>query len=213
MVLRCFVKNRLHFVVLVSLCAFCSLTWAKEFTPEMVRACHPPPSSQVSLDAMLQFKTDEKSKTKRSVEPIMTRGGASSFLRYGIKHIPRQDFDNGPMWKYIKVIVIMNLLGWLISLDTHSQLHIDLLGTGAFAAAALPTLFGRGEKGLRVRVSSAAVVIWGIKLAYFLFLRLILQGYDLRLADMMSTMDGASKSFPKHAIHDVVPLLLLLFTF
>jgi steroid 5-alpha reductase family enzyme len=82
------------------------------------------------------------------------------------------------------IIIGANLLGLLISLTTSSQLHVDLLGTGAFAAAALPTLLSKTAPD-RVRLSSAALFTWSAKLATFLFYRILQTGHDGRLDDIL----------------------------
>eukprot|EP01050_Picozoa_sp_SAG11_P015756 SAG11_NODE_2079_length_3855_cov_1.533280_4_plen_251_part_00 len=66
-----------------------------------------------------------------------------------------------------KIVGAINGAGLAISLGTGSHLHLDLLGTGAFAVAAIAT---RGTT-LRTQVSAAAIGIWGTRLAGFLFYR------------------------------------------
>jgi steroid 5-alpha reductase family enzyme len=102
------------------------------------------------------------------------RGGAASSI-----------FDNAPMFWSQSIIVGANLLGFLLSVTTGSHLHVDMLGTGAFAVAALPTLLKTSLPD-RVRLSSAAVLTWSSKLAAFLFYRILQTGHDGRLDDILA---------------------------
>ena len=80
------------------------------------------------------------------------------------------------------------VVGFFISIFTGSHLHLDLLGTGAFAVAALPYLWSSVE---HIRWSSAAVFLWGTKLALFLFYRATKVKHDNRLTDMLSSPQGS----------------------
>jgi len=97
-------------------------------------------------------------------------------------------FNNAPFTQSISIYTGINLLGFAISILTGSHLHLDLLGTGAFAIASLPALFS--SACTRVTVSSAAVCIWGVKLAGFLFFRALKVKTDGRLDDTLSTTSG-----------------------
>lgn len=66
--------------------------------------------------------------------------------------------------------------------------HVDLLGTGAFAGMAAFTLLSG-----RAPWSSVAVMIWSIKLASFLFFRVIHHGgHDSRLSETLADPISAS---------------------
>lgn len=82
-----------------------------------------------------------------------------------------------------------NALGFGISLATGSHLHLDLIGTGVFALAALSL---RGTE-LRQRLSAGAIALWSSKLAAFLFYRACAgSGRDARLEETLSTTSGAA---------------------
>lgn len=101
---------------------------------------------------------------------------------------PISYFDNTPFVEYNQVMLIANGLGFLISLISGgSHAHLDLIGTGAFALASLPTLLSDIP---RIQLSSACVALWGTKLASFLFFRALKLGTDKRLEDTLSTVNG-----------------------
>eukprot|EP01082_Thalassiosira_pseudonana_P009350 g8296.t1 g8296 contig29:178308-179717(-) len=106
-------------------------------------------------------------------------------------------FNNTPFLQYNAAIGIVNILGMLLSLLTGKQIHLDLLGTGAFALASSFVLFNAGggllasaEVPLRIQASSAAVILWSVKLASFLFYRACVVKSDARLDSMLSTTSG-----------------------
>jgi len=84
------------------------------------------------------------------------------------------------------------VLGFLLSLVTTTQYHVDLLGTGAFAAAAIPSLLatvaaGAARPPQRVLWSAIAVTTWSVKLASFLLYRCINKGgVDARLSEILT---------------------------
>ena len=98
-------------------------------------------------------------------------------------------FDNAPFTGSLSIYAAINALGFVISILTGSHLHLDLLGTGAFTLASLPTLLS--ATSLRVTLSSAAVCTWGAKLAGFLFFRALKVKTDGRLDGTLSTASGA----------------------
>lgn len=98
-------------------------------------------------------------------------------------------FDNAPLFRSVSVISGVNLLGLAISLATGSHLHLDLIGTNAFTFAALPSLLQKGVVS-RVRASSLAVVVWGVKLSSFLFFRALRVKTDVRLDETLSSTGG-----------------------
>ena len=80
-----------------------------------------------------------------------------------------------------------NLLGLTISTASpKTQYHLDLLGTGAFAAAAY---FVHGTT-LPSLISAGAVGLWATKLASFLFYRVLMVKTDARLEATLSTASG-----------------------
>ena len=109
-------------------------------------------------------------------------------------------FDNAPLWKSISIIGAVNALGCVVSLVTGSHLHLDLLGTGAFALAVSPQLMNKSTVP-RVRQSSIFVAVWAVKLASFLFFRVVKKKHDARLDEMMSTTSGTSKLYKKRVIN------------
>jgi len=118
-----------------------------------------------------------------------SKGGASSPTELNM--IPTSViFDNAPFLKSSSIILLSNLVGFIVSIVTGSHLHLDLIGTGAFSIAALPTLLSSDV--LRVKLSSAAVCAWGAKLAGFLFFRALKLSHDTRLDDTLSTVGGTA---------------------
>lgn len=81
----------------------------------------------------------------------------------------------------------INLLGLAISLGTGSHVHLDLLGTGAFAAVAWAT---QGPD-LRSQLSAGVVGLWAVRLAAFLFFRALQLGHDARLDETLASTGGA----------------------
>jgi len=94
----------------------------------------------------------------------------------------------GPTQTSNLIIGALNAIGLAISLATGSHLHLDLVGTGAFAVAALPHLRNACP---RIRLGSFAVILWATRLAGFLFFRALSMKHDARLDDLLSTAGGA----------------------
>lgn len=120
------------------------------------------------------------------------RGGSfstasSTKLQYS-PMIPLLDLSN-PFWKANGIYAACNAVGFAISLATGSHVHLDLIGTGAFALAAVPALVQQNAP-MHAQWSSYAVAIWGTKLASFLFFRATQVGHDKRLEDLLSTPAG-----------------------
>ena len=113
-------------------------------------------------------------------------------------------FDNGSFLQTQAVFVGLNSLGLLISLATGSHLHLDLLGTGAFAAAATVPFFSGSPILPRVKLSSIAVFMWGTKLAAYLFLRVLKVKKDARLTDTLSSGSGAAMFWIISALWGVI---------
>jgi len=95
--------------------------------------------------------------------------------------------DN-PFWGSIGIYAFADfIIGFIISIFTGSHVHLDLIGTGVFAAAALPYL---GSSVAHIRWSSAAIFLWGTKLALFLFFRATQVKHDNRLVDVLASTQG-----------------------
>lgn len=121
-----------------------------------------------------------------------------------VKAVPRSFafvvFDNAPFWQSQKVFLGANLAGYLIGLVTKSHHHVDLLGSGAFAAAALPALLQDAQSSTslvigpnsRIQASAKIVIAWSVKLASFLFYRVIQNGHDARLDTILSSPMSAA---------------------
>jgi steroid 5-alpha reductase family enzyme len=93
-----------------------------------------------------------------------------------------------PLLNAIGIYAISDfVVGFFVSLFTGSHLHLDLIGTGAFAVAALPYLW---SSVAHIRWSSAAIFLWGTKLALFLFYRATKVKHDNRLTDVLSSPQG-----------------------
>eukprot|EP00927_Polykrikos_kofoidii_P079120 TRINITY_DN75912_c0_g1_i1.p1 TRINITY_DN75912_c0_g1~~TRINITY_DN75912_c0_g1_i1.p1 ORF type:complete len:318 (-),score=25.59 TRINITY_DN75912_c0_g1_i1:80-946(-) len=92
-----------------------------------------------------------------------------------------------PLVTSAAVFGVANGLGLGISLATGSHYHLDLIGTGTFAIAALVV---RGE-GVRQWVSSGFVCLWACKLTAFLVYRVSFTKHDARLDDTLSTVNGS----------------------
>mmetsp|Transcript_22633 Transcript_22633/g.34190 ORF Transcript_22633/g.34190 Transcript_22633/m.34190 type:complete len:224 (-) Transcript_22633:365-1036(-) len=128
--------------------------------------------------------------TNKNSANIHARGGETKI------HSSLVEFQNGPFWQSATIFTIGNVLGWVISLITGSHVHLDLIGTGIFAVASLPSLVGIQSIGdifrSRTRLSGAMMTLWGTKLAGFLFFRALKTGHDARLDDLLSTASGAT---------------------
>lgn len=114
------------------------------------------------------------------------RGGTTSTVR---KMSASPFFNISPFWKSSQVFAAINAAGFVINvLAPKCHYHVDLFGTGAFAAAALTTI---SSPDRRIRWSSAAVAAWSTKLAGFLLFRVFKNGHDARLDANLSTPTGA----------------------
>ncbi|KAI2499343.1 DUF1295-containing protein [Fragilaria crotonensis] len=138
------------------------------------------------------------------MKPLAFRGGSSrsSVMQSASSStklhamVPITDFVNGPFVQSSLMFAGCNAVGWLISLLTKSHLHLDLIGTGAFAAAGILPFITKSSRGIlasaRIKLSSALVTVWGTKLAGFLFFRVLKTGHDARLDELLSTTSGAT---------------------
>lgn len=77
----------------------------------------------------------KSSHPRRPLVPVVAAGALPS------PTIPTVIFDNGPNLRFQLIVLSANALGYVISLLFRGlHLHVDLLGTGAFALGALPEL-------------------------------------------------------------------------
>eukprot|EP00536_Pseudo-nitzschia_multiseries_P004873 jgi/Psemu1/189215/e_gw1.85.10.1 len=98
-------------------------------------------------------------------------------------------FSDNPLLGSIGLYAFADfVVGFFISILTGSHVHLDLIGTGVFAVAALPFV---GSSVAHIRWSSIAIVAWGTKLALFLFFRATQVKYDNRLTGMLTSTQGA----------------------
>lgn len=112
---------------------------------------------------------------KPYVRKFPLRGGSS------FTHLPI------PLITSTKQLLVANGLGLLISLLTKSHLHLDLLGTGAFAVAA----FSVSSQGNAItKLSTICISTWALKLASFLFYRATILKHDARLDVTLSKING-----------------------
>ena len=81
-----------------------------------------------------------------------------------------------------------NAIGFGISAVTGSHIHLDLIGTGVFAVAAIAT---RGAGEFRQLTSAGCITLWATKLSCFLFYRVLHTQHDARLDTLLSTTRGA----------------------
>jgi len=127
----------------------------------------------------------EGASLQQAMQPLSSNKKRDSVILYS-KH---------PLVTSTAIFASMNFAGFIISLITKSHVHLDLIGTGAFAVAALaPLLMGNPAAPVngRILVSSAAVAVWGTKLASFLFYRALMLQHDARLTATLSTVPGTA---------------------
>jgi len=120
--------------------------------------------------------------------PHIIRGGATTSTK-ATSLKASIGFDNTPFLQSQLVFAVANVGGFVISLLTKKQYHVDLLGTSAFGfAALLPYLLGSGVvANARIRLSACCVALWSFKLAAFLLYRCVQKGgVDQRLADILT---------------------------
>ena len=97
--------------------------------------------------------------------------------------------QGNPILQSIGIYAIADFaVGFIVSVVTGSHLHLDLVGSGAFAAAAVPYLLSNVA---HIRWSSTAIFLWGTKLALFLLYRATKVNHDKRLTDVLSSPQGA----------------------
>lgn len=112
---------------------------------------------------------------------------SSSGLKLRGGHAPPQMTVLSPVATSAAVFGVANTMGLGISaIFNGCHLHLDLIGTGAFAVAALAL---RGTT-LAQQASAGAVAAWAVKLSSFLFFRACITKKDLRLDETLSTFSG-----------------------
>lgn len=94
----------------------------------------------------------------------------------------------GAMAKSAVVIGAANAVGFGISVGTQWHYHLDLIGTGVFALSALLV---RGVNSAQ-HFSAGAVTLWSVKLASFLFYRVLQMKRDARLEGLLASTSGAA---------------------
>lgn len=97
-------------------------------------------------------------------------------------------YNNGPTLLSQQIIIGLNVLGFGMSLtQPHSHYHVDLLGTGAFALSTVPSLVAASKNAVPARIAwtSVAVATWSVKLASYLFYRVLQRGGDSRMDEIM----------------------------
>ena len=123
----------------------------------------------------------------RRVVPLAARLTSASAAGVASGVVAGGPHSLGPLGLSAAVIGAVNALGFGISVATGSHYHLDLFGTGVFAASALLL---RGND-LRGQVSAGAVALWAVKLSSFLVYRVFHTTHDARLDDTLSTTTGA----------------------
>jgi steroid 5-alpha reductase family enzyme len=134
----------------------------------------------------------QRNPTRSEPTTIIPRGGdiiANTNPRKHSTFLPLALLDavTNPFLKSTLICFVCNAVGFLISLTTGSHVHLDLIGTGAFALAALPNIASTIP---HIQISSWAQGIWATKLASFLFFRATQVGHDKRLEEMLLTTKG-----------------------
>jgi len=109
-------------------------------------------------------------------------------------------WPSSSMLSAARVVCGFNGLGFAISATTGSHYHLDLLGTGAFAATAWVLRHG----DIRQRVSAMAMGVWAGKLAGFLFYRVLHTKHDARLDAQLATVQGAAGFWFVSAVWGIV---------
>jgi steroid 5-alpha reductase family enzyme len=96
----------------------------------------------------------------------------------------RHVFDSTPLLRAQLVLLGVNAVGYILTVTTKSHYHVDLLGTSAFALAAWPSLSSSNQ---RVLWSARIVAVWSVKLAGYLFYRVLQAGHDARLDEVLDS--------------------------
>mmetsp|Transcript_23887 Transcript_23887/g.58984 ORF Transcript_23887/g.58984 Transcript_23887/m.58984 type:complete len:349 (+) Transcript_23887:16-1062(+) len=89
------------------------------------------------------------------------------------------------------IVGLSNLFGLVFTLTTGSQKATDLVGSGCFAVSALSTFIIGGQAGdARALASTSLISVWSIRLASFLFYRIMNTKTDNRLSNVFATTTG-----------------------
>jgi steroid 5-alpha reductase family enzyme len=96
------------------------------------------------------------------------------------------------------------VVGLLLSIVSHSHLHLDLIGTGVFALVALPHIT---SSVLHIQYTAIAVVVWATKLAAFLTLRAMYNKKDARLIDLLSSKAGIAQFWSITLVWNIITSL------
>jgi steroid 5-alpha reductase family enzyme len=192
-------------VLLATTTTLCSILFTS--VPVVLLAVQPPcpvscfvvvaGSSNVPIHhSIMRNRHSQPSASRRRppLVPVVAAGGVASPAAAAAVM-----FDNGPSLRFQIIVLTANALGYVISLLFRGlHLHVDLLGTGAFALGALPGLLSSlkssknaaaaasasiAARRTRIQWSSIAVIAWSIRLAGFLFYRIISSStrHDARL--------------------------------
>jgi len=84
-----------------------------------------------------------------------------------------------------------NLFGLAFTLATGSHKLTDLVGSGCFAFSAIATLLmGGNSSSPRLLASTSLISVWSVRLASFLFYRILMTDKDDRLGKVFATTSG-----------------------
>ena len=185
-------------------CYYLTTLWVLDSVP-VIRAFPPPSSiapssfqgrpprpsnSNNSSNSNNPMTKPTKPSGSNPSQPYRSPDAATSSTKLGLSVLPLMDLSN-PLWTSVGIYVAADALGFLVSLVTKSHLHLDLIGTGAFALGTLPMLlFPPSNRSPSQFISSMSVAIWAVKLAGFLLYRALQVRHDARLTDTMSSTSG-----------------------
>ena len=133
--------------------------------------------------------TNNNKQHKKQLSNVRQQRPPSLTALRGGFFLPVSNLVSNPFWNAIGIYGICDfVIGFVVSIFTGSHLHLDLVGTGAFAIAALSNI---GSSVPHIRWSSIAVSLWGTKLALFLFYRALQINTDNRLTDLLNSTQGS----------------------
>lgn len=116
----------------------------------------------------------------------------STSSTYTFISLAEASFTGNPFLQSMGMYALADIGGFLISIATGSHVHLDLIGSGAFALASIPNILATNPSVAPHQFwSSIAVTVWATKLASFLCFRATQVGRDMRLEDTLSTTSGA----------------------
>ncbi|XP_039602719.1 uncharacterized protein si:ch211-210c8.6 [Polypterus senegalus] len=82
--------------------------------------------------------------------------------------------------KCAAVDVLLQWTGWAVSAALRTERFYDLAGSGTFILLTHLSRHWGGRGFLRQKVQSGLVTLWGLRLGFFLFLRIMKEGQDRR---------------------------------